>query len=278
MRNSKISILFYVIIWIFYLSTGTPSTVFNISEDNLVFVGNNEELDYSTDVEVWFTPATKKSHGRICFGWKQFMCFRIAEGGMNDQGLFFDWASCPKSKPPIFPGKEMLLRHCINDRILAECSTVDEAIRWLQKYTLITHSHIMLVDKTGNSAIVEWVNNELKIIRKKGVYQVMNNFWLSHPELGGYPCDEYGLTVKMLEERVNLSVEYVTSTLKLVSIHKQIKGKVIGTIYSNVYDLMNGDVYTYYKLDYENPIKFNLEKELEKGRRIFTLKSLFPDR
>jgi len=274
-KNTEPAISLLVIMCLIYLSNGTSSTVFSISEDNLVFVGNNEELDYSTDVEVWFVPATKKAYGRICFGWRQFMCFRIAEGGMNDQGLFFDWASCPKSKPPIFPGKEMLLRHCINDRILAECATVDEAIRWLKRYTIITNSHIMLADKGGNSAVIEWVDSELSVINKKGTYQVMNNFWLSRPELGEFPCDEYGLTVKMLEERVDLSIEYIVSTLKLVSIYKQISGKVIGTIYSNVYDLVNGDVYTYYKLDYENSVIFNLEKELEKGRRIFALESLF---
>jgi len=52
-------------------------------------------------------------------------------------------------------------------------------------------------------------------------------------------------------------------------------GNESGTIYSNVYDLSNGDVYVYYKRDFENPIKVNLETELKKGSHSYKLRTFF---
>ena len=52
-------------------------------------------------------------------------------------------------------------------------------------------------------------------------------------------------------------------------------GKESGTIYSNVYDLSNGEVYIYYKRDFETSVKINLEFELKKGNHTSKLRSLF---
>lgn len=246
--------------FLFCYSNASACTIFNVNEGGKVIVGNNEDWLYSTNVKVWFVPPTKKSYGRVCFGWNQFLFFPQAQGGMNDQGLFFDWTLCPKSKPSKFSFKRKIATFSLPDKLLAECSTVDEAIKWLKKYNfLFIHSHIMLVDKGGNSAVVEWVDGELRIIKKEGIYQIIKNFWLSHPELGNFPCNRYNKVMEMLENRDEISVEYFTSILNMVSQYKQTEdGKEIGTIYSNIYDLTNGEVCIYYKRNYEKHIKFNL--------------------
>jgi penicillin V acylase-like amidase (Ntn superfamily) len=44
------------------------------------------------------------------------------------------------------------------DNLLAECATVEEAIKWLEQYNILfIRSHMMLVDKSGSSVAVEWV-------------------------------------------------------------------------------------------------------------------------
>jgi len=195
---------------------------------------------------------------------------------MNDQGLFFDWALCPKSDPPPFSFKKKLASFSLPDNLLAECATVDEAIAWLKQYNILfIRSHIMLADKKGNTAVVEWVDGEIRILRGKNYCQVITNFWLSHPELGNYPCPRYNKVMEMSENKKEISVEYIQSILKLVSEYERTKdGNESGTIYSNVYDLSSGDVYVYYKRDFENPVKINLEAELKKGNHSFKLKSL----
>ena len=39
------------------------------------------------------------------------------------------------------------------------------------------------------------------------------------------------------------------------------------TQYSNIYDLKNKIIYLYYFYDYDNPIKIDLQTELQKGKR-----------
>jgi penicillin V acylase-like amidase (Ntn superfamily) len=64
---------------------------------------------------------------------------------MNDQGLFFDWALCPKSESPEFSFKKKIATFNLPDSLLAECATVDEAIVWLKQYNILfIRSHIML--------------------------------------------------------------------------------------------------------------------------------------
>jgi len=266
-----------LIAFVFYYGKALACTIFNANQDNIVLVGNNEDWNYSTDVEVWFVPSTRESYGRVCFGWNQFLFLQVAQGGVNDQGLFFDWALCPKSNPPKFSFKKKIATFSLPENLLAKCSTVDEAIRWLKQYNfLYIRSHIMLVDKSGASAVIEWVKGKMVVIKKKHNYQVITNFWLSHPELGKFPCRRYDKVTEMMEKRNETSVEYFSSILKTVSQYKRMEdGEETGTIYSNVYDLVNGEVYIYYKRDLENPIKFNLEKELKKGKHSYKLKSLF---
>ncbi len=133
----------------------------------------------------------------------------------------------------------------------------------------------MLVDKMGNSAVVEWVDGEIKIVKKKGAYQIITNFWLSNPKLGNYPCDRYDKVKNMLNNLKNISINDIKNILEAVSKYKKISTKKeIGTIYSNIYDLKKGEIYIFYKRDYLNLMKFNLKKELKKGRKIYELKNI----
>lgn len=273
-----LSLSFLLIAQFFSYSHVSACTVFNCNRGNIVLAGNNEDWNYSTDVKIWFVPPIGKNYGRVCFGWNQFIFFPQAQGGMNDQGLFVDWALCPESNTPKFSFKKKIATFSLTDNLLAKCSTVDEAIGWLKQYNILfIRSHIMLVDKSCNSAVVEWVDGNLKILKKKDDYQIITNFWLLHPELGNYPCKRYDKVNGMLKNKKKISVEYFTSILKMVSKYKREDTKEYGTIYSNVYDLTNGEVYIYYKRNFENPLKINLEKELKKGKHSYKLRSFFKD-
>jgi hypothetical protein len=76
----------------------------------------------------------------------------------------------------------------------------------------------------------------------------MTNFWLSHPGMGNYPCPRYNKVTEMMQNKKAISVADFASILKTVSEYRRTEdGQESGTIYSNVYDLANGDVYIYHK-------------------------------
>ena len=274
--HKVLSIFFLIITFLFSQRPASACTIFYCCRGDKVLVGNNEDWKYNTDVEIWFVSSSKNNYGRVCLGWKQLYIFRQAQGGMNDQGLFFDWAMCPESEPPKFSFNKKIAAFNLPENLLAQCATVEEAVAWLKKYNILgIRSHILLGDKGGNSAVVEWVNGEMNVLQRQNDCQVMTNFWLSHPELGNYPCSRYDKVTEMLKHENVISVDYFKSILELVSTYERDeKGEESGTIYSNIYDLVRGDIYIYYKRNFENSIKINLVTELKKGKHTYKLRRL----
>ncbi len=80
--------LYLILILIFSIkSYSIGCTIFNISNEDIILVGNNE--DYNLEANIWFIPPSDNKNGRVTFGWNNGW----SQGGMNDKGLFFDWAA-----------------------------------------------------------------------------------------------------------------------------------------------------------------------------------------
>ena len=233
-----------------------------------MLVGNNEDASYSFPDKMWFVPAIDRTHARVCFGW---YCF--AQGGMNDQGLFMDWAVTPnagnKSDKPPFEGN-------IVERVLANCATVEEAVALFQKYAYTGNdAHFLIADRAGSSVVGEWIDGQFKPVRKSGPYQLITNFLLSDPQRGNYPCRRYSTASSMLEKSGKVTVQDCAAMLKATSADWTDGDSRGGTKYSNVFDLANREVYVYYRRNFDKPIRINLAKELRKGLREVDLKEAF---
>ena len=252
------------------LSRPVPAcTAFCVSDGDTVLVGNNEDWTAASAV-VWFEPAEDGKHGRVYFGFGNL----IVQGGMNDRGLFFDYfATLPLEVSPS-KGKKTYEGNLMN-KVLEECATVEEALELIGRYDLQfmkTHQ-TMIADKTGDSAIIEGDN----IIRKKGRYQVVTNFYQSRVKNGKYPCERYRIAVDMLENCPEISLDGCRKVL--AATHQEgvkYKGGVINTVYSNVYDLKKGLVHIYRFHDYLNEVVLDLAEELKKGKHSYDLRLLFP--
>ena len=234
-------------------------SIFEVSSGEKTLVGNNEDwIDMDcNDSMVWFLPAAEDKYGRVFFGWKG----AGPEGGMNDQGLFFDWvAHTPRVLLPIDPNKKVYNgSEC--DLLLEKCSNINEALEILKTYNFPTlgYAEIMVVDEAGNSAVVtwDWNKNELSIKRSNNKYQII-----------GYG---YNIVKPILEqEDSKLSIEKFRSMLEASK-----QGSY--TVYSNIYDLKNKDIYVYFNHDFQKVVKFNLNNELKKGSHFDRLYSLFPN-
>ena len=245
-------------------------TAFMSSEDDLVLVGNNEDY-YNPYTRIWFIPAASGQYGRVYFGYDDWR----PQGGMNDQGLFFDaFATAPlevmlsKAKPK-FKGNFF-------DKFMSECATVQDVLDLFKRYNLefMLKFQLLIVDKAGDSAIIEGD----QIIRKKNPCQVVTNFYQSKVAYSDIPCEwykggclRYQIAESLLKENRSVSVEYFRDILKAA--HQNTL--FVQTLYSNIYDLKNGIIHLYYLHNYDHKVTINLNEELKKGRHYYDLPSLF---
>jgi hypothetical protein len=242
------------------------------SDGERVLVGNNEDYNIP-HTRMWFFPASNGRHGRIYFGYDNFR----PQGGMNDQGLFFDAMLTEKMKirnskeKPMFEGDFF-------DSFLAKNETVSDVLELFKQYNLefMSEYQLFFADATGDSAIIEGDH----IIRKKGAFQVVTNFLQSRVKKKSYPCEwykggciRYQTAERMLKDGGEVSIEYFRRILETT--HQNTLGA--RTLYSNIYDLTNKRVYIYYLHDFGTDVVINLEEELLKGAHYYEIPSLFGD-
>jgi hypothetical protein len=234
-----------------------------------MLAGNNED-SVEPLAKAWFVPATEETFGLVLFGYANYR----AQGGMNDQGLFFDLLTVSNELPIPTEGKQLWpgTNYLIYDAI-ATCATVACVVDLFERYyDADTWSmQAFFGDATGESVIIE----PQAILRQRGGFQVATNFLQSRipPEQDpATACPRYGTATEMLTGSPALSVEYVRDVM--AAVHQD--GPRSLTIYTNVYDLANRLVYLYYFSDYEHVAVIDLEEELDKGAHAYDLPALFP--
>lgn len=245
-------------------------TIFVTTRGGKILVGNNEDAPFKYNAKIWFTPNRDGFFGRVCFGWDVVPGWApVAQGGMNEEGLFLDFAACPRTETPYDPDKPHF-RYNFGEKILAECSTVKQAVNMIQAYTLPedhgVFGHFLIADASGDSAVIEQIEGKLKVLRREQDFQVATNFYLTKPSLGNHPCKRYDRATEALKALTEPSVDAIRSILTSVSGRgRSASGEEGGTLYSNVYDLRNREVTVYYKQAFDKPLKIRLADELGKG-------------
>lgn len=237
-------------------------TVFYASDGEMSLGGNNED-GQNPNTKVRFLPPEEGKYGRVYFEYHNF----VPQGGMNDQGLFFDHTATGPLDAVLSKHKEGPKRNPVHE-VMETCSTVEEALKVYDKYNLqfMREFQTILGDKYGDSAIIEGD----VIIRKQGKHQVLTNFHQSKVKSGKYTCERYNIATEMLENADNISVDLFRRIL--AAVHQE--GSK--TLYSNIYDLRRGIIYLYHFHNYENVVEIDLKEELKKGKQTHDLPSLFP--
>jgi len=257
-------LLILIIAGIFLLESSAYScTGFCVSQGDVVLVGNNEDWK-NPSTKVWYEPVEKGKYGRLYFGFDNF----YPQGGMNEKGLVFDgFATAPHKvtkslNKPTFGGNLM-------DKVMSECATVEEALRIFDKYNLqfMERAMFFIADEHGDSAIIEGD----EIIRKKGKYQVITNFYQSEVKPERITCGRYKIADAMLKEADEVSIDLCKRVL--AATHAEGSHP---TLYSNIYDVRRKVVYLYHFHNFLNEVKIDLAEELKKGKRRLDLPVLFP--
>lgn len=269
MKN-LILISFSIILLIFNSESKACSVLYyRDTKTNKIYVANNEDYWYDINVYIQIIPNSKNGLARLWYGWDNF-----AQGGINSAGLFFDGAVTPEQK---IPGGYSKPKGNLGDDILASCSSVQEALAYLEKKKVaLTNGHIMFGDKNGNAVVIEWIEGRKTLNWISGNKLLMTNFLLSDTTKGNYPCYRYN----SIEDRIN-KMEKDLSVINLRDVGNTLgqaaqiprddnSGKIGGTLYSTFINITDMELVLVYKLDNSKITKLDLMKEFEikRGRKI----------
>jgi hypothetical protein len=249
-------------------------TIFTVSLGDTVLFGNNEDGDL-TGTYIWMSPAqeietslgTITTYGAIALGYNynDHGADGYAQGGMNDQGLCADGNALPRGSLNPHPERESPFTYLI-EQVLWTCSTINETIEWFESHNMGSQwsCQIHFADASGDAMVASVLDGEFTYTRKGSAnFLVSTNFNLANTSNAfAYPCWRHDTATSMLEEITSegeLTVEAVRNVLDAV--HEE--GE-FGTKYSNIFDLVNRDVYLYHDHNFEKVVRFDLNEELDK--------------
>jgi len=249
------------------INHGLSCTIFYTAQNGVILAGNNEDWK-DPYTHMWFYPANDSTHGWVKFGFGS----GFPQGGVNDQGLFWDGTAGPYLDMPYSEANKILYDGPLMQKVMEKSASITEALEIFNQYYCEDQyrAQYLLGDSVGYSMIVEGDNVIPTTIGNENNFQVLTNFYQSHPDLGGYPCWRYETAVELLENCDSLTTWFAGTVL--ASTHQE---GTYPTQYSNIYDLKAGIIYLFYYHNYEEFLVINLKDELEKGYNTYAIPQIF---
>jgi len=180
--------------------------------------------------------------------------------GMNECGVAIAQNAVPRRQTPKDPNRPTLLNSQIARLVLDHARDVDEALTLIRQYNVNfadTPVHFHIADASGKSAIVEYVDSGITIVRNDRPWQVSTNFLLSEAQRPD--CWRYNKATESLSEvQGNISQGEAMRLLHNTSLDN--------TTWSVVYNLTTGQIRLAMGKDYDQVHTFNLEMKSQQRR------------
>jgi hypothetical protein len=183
----------------------------------------------------------------------------VTVDGMNEHGLAVSMMEVPCRTGPRDPQKTTIVSNHVMRLALDHAKDVDEAIALMQDYNIYfpqACTHYLFADASGDSAVVEYVNGEMVVIRNHEPWQVATNFLVAEekPKGADSSCWRYNSAYEALNTaNGKLSWEEAMSIAS--------KASVDTTLWSVVYNLTRGDIQVVVGRNYDRVHTFQLEME-----------------
>jgi hypothetical protein len=181
--------------------------------------------------------------------------------GMNECGLAVGILAVPYAEGGEDPNKVTIGGLQAVRLMLDYAKDVDQAILLLGDYNIDFRGgpplHYLVADSSGNSAVVEFINGQMSIIRNREQWQVATNFVISHslPVMRRSHCWRYSKAYEVLEQAEgNISGEEAMALLNDVA-----QSGAFPTGWSAVYNMTSGDIEVAMGREYSEPHEFTLE-------------------
>lgn len=232
-------------------------TIFRITIAGRTLMGNNEAWN-DPATKVWFFPAEPGKHGRVLFGYRN----AYAQGGMNDQGLCYDWVAGYPNEWARDDSKPDTLDN-LGERMLEHASSVDEAIAIFEScnYPGFSSARALIVDRSGDSAILGFEQGKLVVRRAEGCAQTL-----------GWDEEAADARLRALCESGEASLTVEDAVLAASSVLGScVQSGAYTTFYSNVYDTSSGEVHIFQFAGDVPQVTLNLADELAKGPHYYDL-------
>jgi hypothetical protein len=195
--------------------------------------------------------------------------------GMNEMGLAMSTMTDPSGEWQLDPHKDTLGAAEARRFVLDHAKDVEDAITLLSQYNVsykgTSVSHLLLADRAGHSALIEWVRGEMKIMRNEQPWQASTNFRVYgaqdqiNADIARYQAGEKILGDSLGNNRWRyvtawetlrkanglLSPDQSMDLLSEISIEYR-------TQYSIVYDLVTGDVQVVTERNYDHVYHYQL--------------------
>lgn len=256
------------------LNTSPSCTIFTVAIGDTVFYGNNE--DWRThELGLWYIPSqdistmegSRSIYGGVFIGFpdkERGDLYLNPCGGMNEHGLIFDINGLPSLALYDNPNGSDFWTHnvCYFGTSLWDCKTVEEVIEWYKahKWDMTIGGQLHYADASGDAVVIS-VNpstNEWAFTRKTGNFLISTNFNLNDTRNAyDYPCYRYNAATEMLSEidsEENLTVQACADILYEV----HLSSVSCYTLYSNIFDPVNLDLYLNYGEYYQKQKKIHL--------------------
>jgi hypothetical protein len=177
--------------------------------------------------------------------------------GMNEAGLAVGMMAISRSRFDGDPQKTTIGSLQVIRLILDYAADVDEALALMGNYNVDFGGgppiHYLIADVSGNSAVVEFIDDEMRVLRNEGPWQISTNFIISEerPEGADSSCWRYNAAYETLKQVAgDVSPEEAMAILGDVS--------QSNTIWSVVYDMVEGDVGIVVGREYDDVHEFKL--------------------
>jgi hypothetical protein len=181
--------------------------------------------------------------------------------GMNEKGVALGIMALPAANGIHDPALRTLDDLEIVRLVLDYAASVDQAIELLSQYNVRFEGvplHYLIADASGNSAVVEYVAGEMRVLRNAQPWQVATNFIISEeqPQGARSSCRRYNHAYQTLEDQNgSLTGSQAVDLLEQVS-----QSGDYPTIWSMVYNLTSGEIRVVTDRNYQQIYTFQLKR------------------
>jgi hypothetical protein len=180
--------------------------------------------------------------------------------GLNEAGLAVGMMAVPDASIGTEPEKVTIDSLAAIRLLLDYAGSVEEAISLLGEYNITWgHGpplHYLVSDRGGDSAVIEFVDGEMKVLRSEEPWQVSTNFVISDKDPGRARslCWRYAKAFDALERAAG-----AISQLEAMELLEDTAQDL--TMWSVVYDMTAGDISAAMGRDFDQIHKFTLKMQ-----------------
>ncbi len=157
--------------------------------------------------------------------------------------------------------------------LMKHCESVRDVIAFIRKYNIphFAEEHLLVADRFGNSVVLEWLHDAVRVVRSDKAYQLITNFNILDPSTGWHPCERFQAGERILEgARGSLpSNEYIARILEAMRSEGEFK-----TLYSYIFDLQKRVIVLYNGADFTKKTMLNLEHMFKQGKHTLRIDAL----